>query len=216
MPIGNSKVIITKHVMERMQQRFPNLFGKYFGNDTMLRNLIIAQVLNGELLEDWKRVPFYKNKLDIEYGPGTEIVRKSGVYYLCQRTSDGKYLRVLTAVPGTLYYPRADTIAVGSPGGARYYNINEYITRLHTEALKEYRLRNEGLAPKQKHAGVSSVAELAEVNAIKQSLKQKIYNTHKKIRKNPRDVVGKIKHEENLAKMQKQLDEIEKRGKVVT
>lgn len=188
--------MVTKHVMERIQQRFPNLFGKYFGNETMLRNLIIAQVSTGERLEDWKRVPFYKNKMDTEYGPGTEIVRKSGVYYLCQLTDNSKYLRVLTAVPGTLYYPRADSIAVGTKGGARYFNVNEYINRLHGEALKEYRIRSNGVNPAQKHAGHSSSAEFAQVNALKQSLRQNIYNSRKKMLKNPRDVVGRLKHEE--------------------
>lgn len=133
----NSKIVVTKHARERLKERFSAKFHRYVGIAQMLDNLIIGQVSTGTILNDWKKVPFYKNKMDSSYGPGTEIVRKSGVYYVCMFDLLKNIVTVCTAVKSILYYPSFGSIVITTSGGARHVNEKEYIVRLHEEALKE-------------------------------------------------------------------------------
>lgn len=99
-PIKN--IIVTKHAIQRLKERFRAKFYRYVYNDELSHNLILAQVANGTSLNDWKRIPFYVNKIGSLYGQNTEIVTKSGVYYICKL--DGKKLIVKTCVENILHY----------------------------------------------------------------------------------------------------------------
>lgn len=139
MNINAKDVVVSKHVAERVAQRFGNIVRNYTHHPEALRNFIIAQISTGQVLDDWKQVPFYKNKIDAEFGQGTEIIRKSGIFYISRWK--GNKLLVITAVHKMLYYPTENSVVITTSGGARHVNRAEWETRLHTDALKEYRYR---------------------------------------------------------------------------
>lgn len=97
-------ITVTKHVIRRLRERFRAKFYRYVYNEELSHNLILAQVANGTFLNDWKRIPFYVNKISSLYGMNTEIVTKSGVYYICKM--DGKKLIVKTCVTNIMGYGR--------------------------------------------------------------------------------------------------------------
>lgn len=123
-------IAITDHVVQRVGERFSDRFGKYTSDKRMLKSLIIAQVGSGVVLDDWKRVPFYFNKISSEFGPNTELVRKSGVYYICRYCPERDRLYVITAVHRMLYYPTDNSVAIPTSGGAKWIPQNSYHERV--------------------------------------------------------------------------------------
>jgi len=78
-----AKVVVSRHAVDRLKERFYFRFRNYFGNYKMTESLIVAQVSNGVVLQSWKEVPFYVNKMKSMHGKDFEIVKKSGVYFIC-------------------------------------------------------------------------------------------------------------------------------------
>jgi hypothetical protein len=50
----NIKVVVTKHVVQRLKERFYARFYNNFHSFEMTKNLIHAQVSTGVVLQDWK------------------------------------------------------------------------------------------------------------------------------------------------------------------
>jgi len=98
------KIIVSNHAIDRLKQRFRVRFYKYIFDKEMTRNLIMAQVMNARVMESWKSVPFYVNKLGTKYGTGVEILYMSGVFYLCQYDAAKNILFVKTCTARTLNY----------------------------------------------------------------------------------------------------------------
>lgn len=96
------KILVSNHAVERLKERFYFRFKGYFANFQTTKNLIQAQVSTGLIMQDWKQSPFYVNKMATNYGDKTEIIKKSGVYFICSRNDN--VLMVKTCVPKVLYY----------------------------------------------------------------------------------------------------------------
>jgi hypothetical protein len=98
------KITVSRHAVQRLRERFYFRFKGYFGNFQMTENLIKAQVSNGVVMNDWKECPFYANKMGSMYGKGFQIIKKSGVYFLCSMNDSDNALIVKTCVPRIMYY----------------------------------------------------------------------------------------------------------------
>jgi hypothetical protein len=100
-PILN--IIVTKHAIKRLKERFGLQFGNNLSHPIMAKNLIIAQVSNAEWLHEWKMSPFLFNKTASECGhTHTELLRKSHVIYICEYTNGT--LLVKTCVKHMFWY----------------------------------------------------------------------------------------------------------------
>lgn len=158
---SKTRIQVTKHVLQRVRERFGDKIGRFTANDDALRRVVREHVSTGQILDDWKRVPFYMNAIATSKGSATEIIRSNGIFYLCNYHKHQDTLQVLTAVPRMLYYPSVGTFAIGSPGGARWVNEERFIEKLHKEAIAEYTQRH-GRAPEALWRHAESVKKQAE------------------------------------------------------
>lgn len=158
---SKTRIQLTKHVLQRVRERFGDKIGRFTANDNQLRRVVMDHVTTGQILDDWKRVPFYMNAIATSKGSATEIIRSNGIFYLCNYHKHQDVLQVLTAVPRMLYYPTGGTFAIGSPGGARWVNEERFIEKLHKEAIAEYTQRH-GRAPEALWRHAQSVKKQAE------------------------------------------------------
>ena len=97
------RYVITKHAMERMRERFRLRFAaSHFSNPQMLQSLMNGQLSTASHKNEWKSNSFCLNRVAWMYGPGIEIYKKSGVYYVCKVKDD--VCTVLTVSPKILFY----------------------------------------------------------------------------------------------------------------
>ena len=105
MDISKYHFIVTNHAMVRLKQRFYGKFKSYFAHPEMTKNLIIGQITTGDFMQEWKMVPFIVNREASLYdGANIEIVKKSGVYYLCIVDHEKRKVIVKTACDRFHFY----------------------------------------------------------------------------------------------------------------
>lgn len=90
-----NKIIVSTHARDRFLQRFRLYFTPQLKR-WMYDNVIVGQIAGGYECTRWKSVPFYRNKVESEYGPTIVIARKP-CYYICHPKDDK--LVVYTVVP---------------------------------------------------------------------------------------------------------------------
>lgn len=104
MNLKKLSISVTVHARERLRERFFFKFQRYFDHPRNTESLIIGQVSTAKQLQGWKNVPFYYNMMMTHHGPNTEIMYRSGVFYVCQ--IQGTRLKVITAMKNFLYYKK--------------------------------------------------------------------------------------------------------------
>jgi len=123
MPISNKTYIsVTSHAIKRMRERFRLYYSlNHFESDSATRNLIIQLIRTGTCKDCWKRVPFYRNMLTVQYGLGQEIFEKDGIFFLGRYDDASDRLIITTIVKQMLYYKSSpDSVVITTSGGARW------------------------------------------------------------------------------------------------
>ncbi len=96
------RYVVTAHAIDRLRERFRLKFPKYCNDRRETESLILGQISTAQQMNEWKTAPFYVNRMGWQYGPGVEIFKKSGVYFIC--VMKGDVCSVRTCTPRALYY----------------------------------------------------------------------------------------------------------------
>ena len=79
------KYVISRHARQRFVSRFRARFHhSYFFSEQLTDSLIQTLIENGQHIDWWHRVPFYKNKVESKYGP-TRVVKSinKNITFIC-------------------------------------------------------------------------------------------------------------------------------------
>lgn len=105
----------------------------------------------GQVLEDWERVPFYANMIAAKHGANTKVIRNGEVFFICQFNTDKTVLAVMTVVPNFLYYPsKPNSVVVTGPGGARWMDRDKFNAYLERKAKREAKAETAKEKPKKR------------------------------------------------------------------
>lgn len=85
------KYVISKHARQRFVSRFRILFhDSYFFSERLTDSLIETLIVNGQPIDWWLSVPFYKNKVESKYGP-TKVFKSvnKNITFICTPLNEG-------------------------------------------------------------------------------------------------------------------------------
>lgn len=85
------KYVISRHARDRFVKRFRLKFhSSYFLSEHLTDSLIQSLIENGQPIDWWHRVPFYKNKVESKYGP-TSVVKSinKNITFICTPLNEG-------------------------------------------------------------------------------------------------------------------------------
>lgn len=85
------KYVISKHARQRFVSRFRNHFhSSYFLSEQLTDSLIQTLIENGQNIDWWHSIPFYKNKVESKYGP-TRVVKSinKNITFICTPLHEG-------------------------------------------------------------------------------------------------------------------------------
>lgn len=132
------KVKVSGHAVDRYRQRFGNRVFNIIQDERSVAIHMIREMKEGNVLEDWERVPFYANMVASRHGINTKVIHNDGAFFMCQFNDDKDVLAVRTVVPHFLYYPsNSNSVVITSSGGARWMDKDKYEAYLFRQAKRE-------------------------------------------------------------------------------
>lgn len=85
----NKPIIVSKHAMIRLKQRFGLLFSSdNFKHPSLTESLMLGQLRGANICVKWKMVPFYTNMYNWKYNYPFNVYRNGSIFYIVAEGSN--------------------------------------------------------------------------------------------------------------------------------